>query len=180
MMTWQSALVARHPRLFMSGDNRTAIQGYPIVGDGWRDLVERAVERIAETLAAARSGSVTLVEFKSKHATLRMYWTGAGLTKAAEDAIARAVALAEARSACTCETCGEAGTLYRVGRQLLIACREHGSGGAPVPIEPGWENIHLSRGVRGGKTTTLVCVRYVRATDSFIDVDPLALGIEEE
>jgi hypothetical protein len=177
---WQDLLVARHPRLFLSGNDRTSIPGYPFVGDGWRDLVERAVDRIAETLAAARSGSVTVTGIKSKYGTLRMYWCGVGLTQACENAVADAVALADARSACTCETCGEAGTLYRVGRQLLIACREHGSGGAPVPIEPGWENIHLSRGVRGGKTTTLVCVRYVRATDSFIDVDPLAIGIEEE
>jgi hypothetical protein len=178
---WQDLLIARHPALFIvtPENGQTYTPGYPLVGDGWRDLVDRAVDRIAETLVAARSGSVTIVEVKSKHATLRMYWTGAGLTKAVENAVADAVALADARSACTCETCGEAGVLYRVGRQLLTACREHGSDGAPVPIEPGWENIHLTRGVRGGKTTTLVCVRYVRATDSFIDVDPKSLGIEE-
>jgi hypothetical protein len=44
---------------------------------------------------------VTLVEIKEKHATLRMYWDGAGLTQAAETAVADAVALAEARSGCT-------------------------------------------------------------------------------
>jgi hypothetical protein len=44
--------------------------------------------------------------------------SGTGLTKAAENGIADAVALAEGRSACTCETCGNAGRLYRVGRQL--------------------------------------------------------------
>jgi hypothetical protein len=48
-----------------------------------------------------------------------------------------------------------------------------------VPIEPGWENIHLTRGTRGGKTAILVCVRYVRETDEFVDVDPSSLGIEE-
>jgi hypothetical protein len=74
------------------------------------------------------------------------------------------------------ETCGHEGVLYRVGRQLLIACAEHGSGGARVPIEPGWENIHLTR---SGKTATLVCVRYIRETDSFVDFDPSSLGIEE-
>jgi hypothetical protein len=102
--TWQDLIVARH--LFLSGGDRTSIQGYPLVSDGWRDLVERAADRIADTLAAAASGSVTLVEIKSKYATLRMYWTGAGLTKAAENTIADAIALTEARSACTCEVCG--------------------------------------------------------------------------
>jgi hypothetical protein len=177
--SWQSDLVARHPHLFVSGDHQTGISGYPLVGDGWRDLVERAVGRIADVIAAAPSARVNLVELKEKYATLRMYWSGAGLTKAAENAIADAVALAEARSACTCETCGAAGRLYRVGHQLLIACDEHGSGGAPVPIDPGWENIHLTRGTRCGKTTTLVCVRYIRETDSFVEVNPASLGIEE-
>jgi hypothetical protein len=177
--SWQDALVARHPHLFIPQDTHFGIPGFPLVGDGWRDLVERAVRRIADVIDAAPSGRVTLVEIKEKHATLRMYWDGAGLTVADENAVAEAVALAEARSGCTCETCGNEGVLYRVGRQLLIACREHGSGGAPVLIEPGWENIHLTRGVRGGKTTTLVCVRYERATDSFVDVDPKSLGIDE-
>jgi hypothetical protein len=102
--TWQDLIVARH--LFLSGCDRTSIQGYPLVSDGWRDLVERAADRIADTLAAAASGPVTLVEIKSKYATLRMYWTRAGLTKAAENTIAGAIALTEARSACTCEVCG--------------------------------------------------------------------------
>jgi hypothetical protein len=177
--TWQDALVARYPRLFLSGDNQAGIPGYPLVGDGWRDLVERAVGRIADVIAAAPSASVTLVEIKSKYATLRMYWNGAGLTKAAENAIAEAIDKAEARSACTCETCGAAGVLHRVGRQLLIACAEHAMGGAPVPIEQGWENIHFLRGTRDGKTAIIVCRRYVRETDQFVDVDPSSLGIEE-
>jgi hypothetical protein len=152
----------------------------PLVGDGWRDLVERAVGRFADLLAAAPSARVTVVEIKAKYATLRMYWDGANLTKATEDSIAEAVALAEARSACSCETCGAAGVVHRVGRQLLIACAEHAMGGAPVPIiEPGWENIHLVRGTRNGKAAILVCRRYDRASESFVDVDPVSLGIEE-
>jgi hypothetical protein len=53
--SWQDALVARYPRLFVSGDNQAGIPGYPLVGDGWRDLVERAAGRIANVLAAAPS-----------------------------------------------------------------------------------------------------------------------------
>jgi hypothetical protein len=175
---WQDLLVTRHPHLFLSGDDQNCISGYPLVGDGWRDLVERAADRIADTLAAARSGSVTIVQIKEKFGVARIYWTSAGLTKAAESEIAEAIALAEARSACTCETCGGAGTLHQVGGQLLTACVEHAKG-APVPTAAGWENLHLVRGSRGGKATILVCRRYDRASDSFVDVDPKSLGIDE-
>jgi hypothetical protein len=174
---WRDLLVARYPRLFLSGDG-TSIQGYPSVGDGWRDLVERAADRIADTLAAARSGSVTIVQIKEKFGTARIYWTGAGLTKAAEDTIAEAVALAEARSASTCEICSDAGGLYHVGGQLQTACVKHAKG-RPVPVLPGWENVHLVRGTRNGNFAILQCRRYDRETDSFVDVDPSDLGIEE-
>jgi hypothetical protein len=175
--TWQDALVARHPRLFLSGDNRTGT-GYPFVGDGWRELVERAVGRVADVIGATSGASVTIVQIKEKYATLRMYSHGAGLTKAAENAIADAIARAEARSACTCETCGDAGVLHQVGGQLLTTCAMHAKG-APVPVEPGWENIHLIRGPRDGKASILVCRRYIRETDEFVEVDPSSLGIEE-
>jgi hypothetical protein len=176
--SWRCDLVARHPRLFLSGDNQTCIPGYPLVGDGWRDLVERAVDRIVDTLAAAPAASVTIVQVKEKMGSLRMYWHGAGLNKSTERAIADAIALAEGRSACTCETCGAAGVLYQVGGQLLTACVQHAKGKV-VPIEPGWENLHLVRGTRNGKAAILVCRRYDRASDTFIDVDPASLGIEE-
>jgi hypothetical protein len=48
-----------------------------------------------------------------------------------------------------------------------------------VPIQAGWENLHLVRGYRDGKIAIIVCRRYDRETDSFVDVDPQSLGIEE-
>jgi hypothetical protein len=177
--SWQCDLVARHPHLFRLTENgQTSTPGWPQVGDGWRDLVERAVGRIADVIAAAPYASVTVVEIKEKYATLRMYWQGCGLTKAAENAIADVVALAEARSACSCETCGAAGVLHQVGGQLLTACAEHAKG-VPVQSKEGWENIHLVRGTRDGKAAIIKCQRYIRETDEFIDVDPSSLGIEE-
>jgi hypothetical protein len=176
--TWRDALVARHPHLFLSGDNRTCIPGFPLVGDGWRDLVERAVERIADTLAAAPSASVTIAQVKEKFGFARIYRHGTGLTKAAENAITDAIVLAEARSACSCEVCGDTGVLYQVGGQLLTACAEHAKG-TVVPIKAGWENIHLVRGTRDGKAAIILCRRYDREADEFIDVDPASLGIEE-
>jgi hypothetical protein len=41
--TWQTDLVARYPNLFnVEIDGQTLAPGYPMVGDGWRDLVQRA------------------------------------------------------------------------------------------------------------------------------------------
>jgi hypothetical protein len=176
--TWQDALVARHLHLFLSGSNQTCIPGFPLVGDGWRELVETAVGRIADVVAAAPSARVTIVETKSKYGTLRTYWDGSGLTETAENAIADAVAKAEARSACTCDVCGEAGVLHQVGGQLLTACAEHAKG-VPVPSKQGWENIHLLRSTRDGKPAIIVRRRYIHETDEFVDVDPSSLGIEE-
>jgi hypothetical protein len=177
--TWQDDLVARYPHLFnLTEHGRTFTPGYPTVGDGWRELIEMAVGRIADTLAAAPSSSVTVVQVKEKFGTLRLYWHGKDLSTVAEHAIEDAVAKAEARSACSCETCGEEGVLYRVGGQLVTACSEHAKG-ALVPVEPGWENLHLLRGYRDGKIEIIVCRRYDRASDTFVDVDPKSLGIEE-
>jgi hypothetical protein len=68
--------------------------------------------------------------------------------------------------------------LHRVGGQLLTACSRHAKG-APVPVSRGSENIHLRRSTRDGRAAILVCRRYVRETDSFVDVDPASLGIDE-
>jgi hypothetical protein len=167
--TWQSALVARHPGLFILSENgRTFTPGYPEVGDGWRELIETAVGRIAAALsgAKAQAGWVRIVEIKSKYGTLRLYWRGEGLSDAVEKAIQQAVELAEARSACSCEICGAPGVLHARGDWLATACAVHANG-TTVPTEPGWENLHLVRGYHDGKVAIILCRRYVRETDSF-------------
>jgi hypothetical protein len=46
---WQSDLIERYPRLFTVTENgQTYAPGCPSVGDGWRELVETAVGRIAD------------------------------------------------------------------------------------------------------------------------------------
>jgi hypothetical protein len=51
---WQSDLIKLYPRLFTFTENgQSFAPGCPSVGDGWRELVETAVERIA----AARDSS---------------------------------------------------------------------------------------------------------------------------
>ena len=179
-LTWQAALVAQYPALFdLRIDGRVLAPGYPTVEDGWQDLVERTVGRIAAIAAGAPSGSsLSIVQIKQKYANLRLYWSGTGLGDEITSAIEEAVALGEARSACTCETCGEPGRLHDWKGWLLTACPEHARGDV-VPREPGWEGITIVRGYKDGRVWLHSCRRYDRDKDSFTDVDPASLGIEE-
>jgi hypothetical protein len=88
------------------------------------------------------------------------------------------VDLAEARSACTCEICGAEGRLYDHSDWLTTRCAEHAEG-EPIPVRLGFENVHVVRRIIGGRVRVVSCRRYDRATDSFIDLPPESLGIEE-
>jgi hypothetical protein len=176
---WREELMARYPNLFrVKLDDRIATLGFPEVGDGWRELVETAVGRIAAAMTAAPSGSLRVVQIKEKFGTLRLSWRGDGLSDAVKNAVREAVALAEARSACTCEVCGAEGRLYQSHGSFTTACTEHADG-TIVASETGWENLHIARGYVGEKMGVFTYRRYVRETDSFVDVDPKLLGIEE-
>jgi len=93
-------------------------------------------------------------------------------------AIDEAIELAEARPACTCEQCGEPGRLYDKGGYVFTACDQHAQGKA-VEVRPGRENVHIVRTLKDGKLSIVSCRRYVRVTDSFVDVSPADLGIKE-
>jgi hypothetical protein len=178
--TWQSQLVARYPALFNQEIyGRVTAPGYPSVGDGWRDLVETAIGRIATGVAAAPGGSVKIGQIKEKFATLRIYLDRRrALSDQTNAAIDEAIELAEARSACTCETCGAEGRLYAKNGWLLTACEQHAKGEA-VKVRPDRENIHITRTLKDGKLSIASCRRYIRETDSFVDVPPAELGIKE-
>jgi hypothetical protein len=174
---WREELVEAHPRLFHAPASAPgAAQGYPECGDGWRGLLELACARIEAALADGDTFGA--LQIKSKYATLRFYWDGA-LSKKAETEVEEAIDLAEARSACTCEQCGAPGRLFERGDWLMTACGEHGKG-RPIEVEPGLENIHIVRGYEGDDSRIIACRRYDRETDSFLDVDPRSLGIEDE
>jgi hypothetical protein len=174
--TWQSELVARHPRLFhIPAGGPEAAHGYPQCEEGWRDLLERACDRIETALA--EGGAFNALQVKEKFATLRFYWSG-DMTDAAKAKVDEAIALAVARSACTCEICGAEGRLFKRGGWLLTRCDDHAQGD-PVAIRPGFENLHIVRTFGSGQFPVISCRRYDRETDSFIDVDPTSLGIEE-
>ena len=123
--TWQTRLMACHLHLFIRVvDGRRIQSGYPAVGDGWPDLVETAIGRIADTISPSFTGAVTIAQIKEKFGTLRFYvdieWVPRGPSAKVEEAID----LAEARSACTCETCGALGRLYADGGWYVTCC-EH-------------------------------------------------------
>jgi len=173
---WRVELIRDYPDLFhpLPGDPPTA-EGWPCVGDGWADLLQRACVRIL-TAVQADGGSFRFTEIKEKYATLRAYWEGS-LSPEADAMVEEAIDLAEARSACTCEICGEVGQLHGPG-WLTTRCAAHAEGRRPVEIRPGFENIHIEeRFVRDRRVVR--CRRYDRETDSFIDVDPASLGIQE-
>lgn len=168
---WRNDLVAAHPRLF-----GVASQGYAECGEGWRDLLERCCVRIEAALA---DGDLfTTEQIKSKYATLRFYWAGR-LSDAAKAGVQEAIELAEARSSCTCETCGAPGRLYDRGGWLATACPKHAQG-KPVPVKAGRENLRIVGRLVGDRLRIASCRRYDRETDSFTDVDPHSVGIEEE
>jgi hypothetical protein len=176
---WRRALVEAYTDLFQPAGDPPGAQGWPCCGDGWRDLVETAIGRIATAVAAAPSGSLKIGQIKQKFGTLRLYLDSRrGLPEATCATIEEAICLAEARSACTCETCGAGGRLYAKNGWLLTACEQHAKGEA-VKVRPDRENIHITRTLKDGKLSIASCRRYIRETDSFVDVPPAELGIKE-
>jgi hypothetical protein len=83
--------------------------------------------------------------------------------------------LAEARSACTCEICGEPGRLHG-GGWLTTRCAAHAEGRQPIEARPG-DDIHVLERIVGGSRRTQRR-RYDRENDVFVDVDPS--GREEQ
>lgn len=178
---WQDHLIDLYPHLFkrLHGDELIT-PGRPQVQDGWRKLVETAVGRIARAVAGEQIGVILIDQIKSKYGALRLYYVARrGLSKSAHDRVEEAVALAEARSGCSCELCGEEGRLYEHGKWLVTACDRH-SKGRQVPVRPGRENIHIARMLKDDKSTIISCVRYLRETDTFQEVPPFSLGIKED
>ncbi|MBR0707991.1 hypothetical protein [Bradyrhizobium liaoningense] len=173
---WRVELVEAYPDLFHPVGDPPAAQGWPEVGDGWRDLLERACARIRAAVQA-NGGSFQATQIKEKFGTLRFYWDGS-LSPEASVRVEEAIDLAEARSACTCELCGEEGRLYRSGSWLMTRCAQHAKG-RPVETGPGLDNVHIVERIVG-KRRDIRCRRYDRSTDSFVDVDPRTLGIEEQ
>jgi hypothetical protein len=162
---WRRKLVESYADVFHPVGDPLAAPGWPAVDDGWRDLLERACARI---LAAVRLGGGTLriTQVKEKYGCLRVYWEGSLVPETAAR-VEEAIDLAEARSATTCEICGEPGAL-RAGGWLTTRCDAHAEGRPAVPVEEGFENLHVDRRIVGGCVTVRFRI-YDRAGDRFVE-----------
>jgi hypothetical protein len=143
---------------------------------GWEDLLDRACARIRAALQA-KGGTVEILRIEKKGGSARLYWRGR-LSPEARAFVEAAIALAEARSGCTCELCGKEGSLRRAGDDLSTHCDNHAEG-ALVRIFPGFENLHIVRHLDEFLPPAIQCRRYDRETDSFVEVDPSSLRKEE-
>lgn len=165
---WRRQLVESYPDLFHPVGDPPRAQGWPEVSDGWRDLLERACSRIRAAVRAD-GGSFRAAQIKEKYGSLRFYWDGSLSPKAAAR-VEEAIDLAEARSATTCEVCGEKGRLYG-GGWVTTRCAAHAEGRPPVEVAEGFENLHVERRFAGGRVITRFW-KYDREADAFVDVPP--------
>jgi hypothetical protein len=88
------------------------------------------------------------------------------------------VALASARCACTCETCGQPARRYRSGGHVVAACTAHMPRGS-AEITPPWPLIRIVRDFVDGRSQIVVCQLYDRDLDRFGDASPADLGIDD-
>jgi hypothetical protein len=173
---WRSELVWGHPGIFQPPEGLPeAAPGRPDCGIGWLGLLECACVRIENALD--EDDSIRVLQIKEKLGTLRICWEGR-LSEYAKAKVEEAIDRAYARSASTCEICGDEGRLYTRGGWLATACADHAKG-QPVPVKPGFENLHITWGTIDGHVRITSCRRYDRATDSFVDILPDSLGIEQ-
>jgi hypothetical protein len=169
--SWGAELIEAHPDLFHPPAEQLApAAGYICCGEGWSDLLARLCVRMEAALQPGET--MRILQIKEKLATLRVYWRG----DVAPETAARlheAVALAKARSACTCERCGAEGRFYIFGGAYMTRCVVHAQGEL-VTAPPGLENVHLVR-VSTPDGYRVMARRYGRDADSFVDEDPRVL-----
>jgi hypothetical protein len=169
---WRIELIEAHPNLFHPPAGAPeATEGYPTCGHGWRDLLERLSTRI-EAAMAEGGDWLRILEIQETYGTLRFSWRGE-LSNESRTKVEEAIALAEARSACTCEECGEQGRLYRHGRTWMTRCPAHAKG-ERLRIEAGLETFHVIRLTELHDMRVFFCRGYDRTTDAFVAAPPAA------
>jgi len=177
---WQETLASRFPSLFeFQHGEPTLPDGYAEVNDGWRELIETALTRIAALVTEKPADTIHIEQIKEKYGTLRLYWQGRFDDDRLYAAINEIVLLAEARSACTCEICGEEGKLRKSRNGwLATACDAHAQGDV-VPSRSGTSNVYISYLYKKNEPAGARYRMYDRASDSFIEVDPEAIGVKQ-
>ncbi len=176
IQNWQIDFMHGHPRLFdVMYDDPAHTPGYPLCGIGWRDILERLCDWIEHALADG--DRFAFVCLGQKFGTLRLSWAGT-LWDESYARIEQAIALAEARSACTCEQCGEEGCLYRHEGVWMTRCPPDAKG-EPVRIEAGLESFHVIRVTELRDMRVFFCRPYDRAAVAFAGIPPGDSEIQE-
>lgn len=164
---WRIQLINAHRELFRAPARAPVLaQAYPQCGPGWQEILTSACARISASLGPQES--IELEQIKAERGALRIYWRGR-LSEHSRWRVEGAVALAEARSAATCEQCGQEGRLTRAGPILATRCAMHQTGRL-VSTETRFQNVHIVQSVVDGRCT-VACRRYDRVSDSFVDID---------
>jgi hypothetical protein len=174
-MNWQEQLIRRHPHLFVRSFRGVPFAaGYPRCSDGWQAIVTRLAERIAK---ASKGLSVQFTQLLELRGMLRVHWTSESkLPQRVELSIEEAVALAEARSVCTCIDCGAEGRAFASDFLIFPACKVH-ERGAPVPVISGFRDVYVRRAIVGGRSVLVHC-RYDWTLDAFVDLRPEPVPLE--
>ncbi|WFU42841.1 hypothetical protein QA640_10495 [Bradyrhizobium sp. CB82] len=162
---WQIELIEAHRGLFCPpAGNPGAALGYPRCEGGWRDLIQRLCVRLEAALGDDER--IHLYRIREAVGRLRVSWRGQ-VMPATICRIHEAIALAEARSACTCELCGELGRLYLVDGVCMTRCVAHARG-MPVAEEREDKKMHIIRMLRRDGSG-YESRRYDRENDRFVD-----------
>jgi len=174
-MTWQDALVGRYPHLFRRHRPGSSNKANCLpVGEGWQETVEILVQRLSHIVQAR---PVAIVRIFQNCGSLRVdTWADDAIDPKLLMEVDYAIALAEARSACTCEQCGCEGQLYCACSTRTTRCTQHAVGDA-MPVRRGMERVHLVRKLVGGRPGPIGAGRYDRVTDTFTDIDPSTLNL---
>lgn len=167
---WRRDMVRRHPRLFTEISGRELqVTAIPNVGDGWRDVLERAMDRLEGVLDDSLAGRIVIRDIKQKFGGLRVYIATEHLDDQQANRADDIVFLAECRAAGTCETCGAKGRLWSGDGWVRTACDVHAAGrplGADNP-----DSFITTRTWVGDAVVTRIW-RYDRETDRLIEIDP--------
>jgi len=155
---WQVAVMRAHPRLFKT------ITDEPRLREGWRDTMERLCARIERALLECET--FQFVQIVPRFGILRAKWEGQ-VSEETQARIEEALALAEARSSCTCELCGAEGEKYHTDKIIKVRCEAHAEG-RPLVQASANGRLHPVRVVVPSTPRVVTVRRYDRGADAFV------------
>lgn len=144
---WGIELIGTYPDLFRPVGDPPRAEGWPCLADGWRDLLARCCARI-HTAVKIDGGTFHFSQIKEK-CTVSIYWSGT-LSPEAAVQVGEAVDLTEARSAITCEVCGERGLLHGPA-WFTTRCTQRAKGRPPIKAQPSDDIQVIERVMDGGR-----------------------------